>query len=42
MITEDLTKIHNFDTLASHLEFIQSQIAQFHKKITGYSRYKNP
>lgn len=43
MITENLTKIHNFDTLmASHLEFIQQPNSPVLENNGIYSRYKNP
>lgn len=43
MTTENLTKIHNFDTLmASHLEFIKQPNSLVSENNGIYSRYKNP
>lgn len=43
MITENITKIHNFDTLmAQHLEFIQQPNSPVSENNGIYSRYKNP
>jgi 4-O-beta-D-mannosyl-D-glucose phosphorylase len=43
MTTENLTKIHNFDTLmASHLEFIKQPNSLVSENNGVYSRYKNP
>lgn len=43
MITENITKIHNFDTLmAQHLEFIKQPNAPVEEHNGIYSRYKNP
>lgn len=43
MITENLTKIHNFDTLVkSHSEYIQQPNSQQTEGNGIYSRYKNP
>ncbi|WP_298307134.1 glycosidase [Flavobacterium sp.] len=43
MITENITKIHNFDALtASHLEFIQQPNSPVSENNGIYSRYTNP
>ncbi|MEC4005476.1 glycosidase [Flavobacterium sp. SUN052] len=43
MITENITKIHNFDTLtASHLEFLKQPNSPVEENNGIYSRYKNP
>ena len=43
MITENITKIHNFDTLmAQHLEFVQQPNSPVSENNGIYSRYKNP
>ncbi|MFM9988505.1 glycosidase [Flavobacterium sp.] len=43
MITENITKIYNFDTLTtSHLEFIKQSNSPVSENNGIYSRYKNP